>query len=238
MGWVVSVTPRPRFYSWERTPGTQWIGGWVGLRPGLDTEARGKILCLCRGSNPGRPFCSQTIYWLSYPSSCPLARVSSKLINGFPWDFVLDVEQTYFVLYPSNISPTSHKAQIDICRRFLKLTHHKTTGTWLEMCIMNTYFQLVLVVELWFMQHSFVQNFFLEFSWTVHDRHKDNVQILPKFSVSKCKKIRIVCAFMNKNKKFVFVTTAQWLLDRSVSTQYKSCYHLSCGHGRVVSFIH
>jgi hypothetical protein len=27
----------------------------VGLRAGLDTEARGKILCLCRGSNPGRP---------------------------------------------------------------------------------------------------------------------------------------------------------------------------------------
>jgi hypothetical protein len=24
---------------------------------GLDTQARGKILCLCRGSNPGRPVC-------------------------------------------------------------------------------------------------------------------------------------------------------------------------------------
>jgi hypothetical protein len=41
-------------YPRERTPGTYWIGGWVGLRAGLDTEARGKILCLCRGSNPGR----------------------------------------------------------------------------------------------------------------------------------------------------------------------------------------
>jgi hypothetical protein len=30
----------------------------------LDTEVRGKILCLCRGSNPGRPVCSQTL-WLS-----------------------------------------------------------------------------------------------------------------------------------------------------------------------------
>jgi hypothetical protein len=28
-----------------------WIGGWVCLRAGLGTEARGKILCLCRGSN-------------------------------------------------------------------------------------------------------------------------------------------------------------------------------------------
>jgi hypothetical protein len=27
----------------------------VGLRAGLDTEVRGKILCPCRGSNPDRP---------------------------------------------------------------------------------------------------------------------------------------------------------------------------------------
>jgi hypothetical protein len=54
-GWVVSVTPRPRFTPRERTPGTHWTGGWVGLRAGLDTEARGKIFCHCRGSNPDRP---------------------------------------------------------------------------------------------------------------------------------------------------------------------------------------
>jgi hypothetical protein len=30
-------------------------GGCVGLRAGLDTEATGKILCLCRGSNLDRP---------------------------------------------------------------------------------------------------------------------------------------------------------------------------------------
>jgi hypothetical protein len=65
---VVSVTPRPRFTPWERTPGTHWIGGWVSFRDGLDTEAREKILCLCRGSNPSCPVCSRTLYWLSYPT--------------------------------------------------------------------------------------------------------------------------------------------------------------------------
>jgi hypothetical protein len=54
-GWVVSVTPQPYFTLGERTPGTNWIGGWVGLRAGLDTEARGKILFLFRRWNPGRP---------------------------------------------------------------------------------------------------------------------------------------------------------------------------------------
>jgi hypothetical protein len=54
-GWVVSVTPRPRFASGERSPGTHCTGGWVGLRAGLDTEVKGKILCPCWGSNPDLP---------------------------------------------------------------------------------------------------------------------------------------------------------------------------------------
>jgi hypothetical protein len=29
-------------YTWEMTPGTHWIGGWVGLKAGLDAEVRGK----------------------------------------------------------------------------------------------------------------------------------------------------------------------------------------------------
>jgi hypothetical protein len=61
MGWVVSVTPRPRFTPSERTPGTHCTGGWVGLRASLDTEARGKNHYLCRGSKSGRPVCSQTL---------------------------------------------------------------------------------------------------------------------------------------------------------------------------------
>jgi hypothetical protein len=36
---------------------------WVGLRAGLDTEARVKLLCLCHGSNPHSYVCSQTLYW-------------------------------------------------------------------------------------------------------------------------------------------------------------------------------
>jgi hypothetical protein len=47
--------PGRAFTPGERTPGTHCTGGWVGLRAGLDTEDRGKILCPCRGSNPDRP---------------------------------------------------------------------------------------------------------------------------------------------------------------------------------------
>jgi hypothetical protein len=50
-------------YPGEMTSGTHWIGGWVVLRPGLDIEARGQILRLCRGLNPGRPVCSHTLHW-------------------------------------------------------------------------------------------------------------------------------------------------------------------------------
>jgi hypothetical protein len=45
----------PRFTPEERTPGNHSTGGWVGPRAGLDTETRGKILSLCRGSNLDRP---------------------------------------------------------------------------------------------------------------------------------------------------------------------------------------
>jgi hypothetical protein len=38
-------------YPQGKDPWCPWIGGWVGLRAGLGTEAREKILCLCRGSN-------------------------------------------------------------------------------------------------------------------------------------------------------------------------------------------
>jgi hypothetical protein len=37
----------PALYPWEKNTGTHCTGDWVGLRAGLDTEARGKILCLC-----------------------------------------------------------------------------------------------------------------------------------------------------------------------------------------------
>jgi hypothetical protein len=70
-GWVVSVTPRPRFTPGEMTPGTHCTGGWVGPRAGLDTEVTGKIFSPQPGiepRSPGRLARSQTLYWLSYPA--------------------------------------------------------------------------------------------------------------------------------------------------------------------------
>jgi hypothetical protein len=41
--------------SGKRTPDTHCTGGWVGLRAGLDTQAREKVFRLCRGSNLDGP---------------------------------------------------------------------------------------------------------------------------------------------------------------------------------------
>jgi hypothetical protein len=49
-------------YPRGKNPCTHCTGGWVGPRAGLDAGTRGKILCLSRGSNPGRPVRSQTLY--------------------------------------------------------------------------------------------------------------------------------------------------------------------------------
>jgi hypothetical protein len=48
---MTRLTPRP-FTPREKPPGGHWTGGWVGPRAGIDTEARGKILCLCRDRIP------------------------------------------------------------------------------------------------------------------------------------------------------------------------------------------
>jgi hypothetical protein len=53
-----SVSRLGRALARGRTPGTHSTGGWVGPRAGLDTEARRKMYCLCRGSNLDRPVVS------------------------------------------------------------------------------------------------------------------------------------------------------------------------------------
>jgi hypothetical protein len=41
---------------WKQTvPGTQWIGGWVDLRVGVDAMEKKIKSCLCWESNPGHP---------------------------------------------------------------------------------------------------------------------------------------------------------------------------------------
>jgi hypothetical protein len=64
-GRVVNVTPLPRCSPGGSTPGTHWTGGYEGPRPGLDIEAKGKILLPRPGiepRSPGRPVRSQTLY--------------------------------------------------------------------------------------------------------------------------------------------------------------------------------
>jgi hypothetical protein len=65
MGWLLSVTPRPRFTPGNnpRYPLDRWLGepqSWSGHR-----IYRRNHLPL-PGSNPGSAVCSQTLYWLSY----------------------------------------------------------------------------------------------------------------------------------------------------------------------------
>jgi hypothetical protein len=73
---VVSFTLRPRFTS-GTDPGMHWIRDCVGIRAGLDTEAKRKIIFLSRRSNPSRRGCCQTVYWLSYTSY----QVSKRIHN-------------------------------------------------------------------------------------------------------------------------------------------------------------
>jgi hypothetical protein len=54
-GRVVRVTFWPHFTS-GKTPGTHWIGGWVGLRAVLDTKARRKSFASAGNQTPAVHF--------------------------------------------------------------------------------------------------------------------------------------------------------------------------------------
>jgi hypothetical protein len=59
-GWVVNATPG------RERPGTQCLGGWVGIRAGLD--GCGKFHPI-RIRPLDRPACSESLYRLSYPGA-------------------------------------------------------------------------------------------------------------------------------------------------------------------------
>jgi hypothetical protein len=48
----------------------------VGPRAGLDTEARGKILCPCRGSNPDRPVVQPVRHYTAWANPAPRGFIS------------------------------------------------------------------------------------------------------------------------------------------------------------------
>jgi hypothetical protein len=60
-----------RFTPKERAPGTHWIGGWAGLRAGLDNVEKKKFLNLPGLEHPplGRPAHRLSLYRLYYQGS-------------------------------------------------------------------------------------------------------------------------------------------------------------------------
>jgi hypothetical protein len=50
----VTLTTHPPLVPRSRMS-THWVGGYLRLKAGLDTEARGKIIFLCQGLNLGHP---------------------------------------------------------------------------------------------------------------------------------------------------------------------------------------
>jgi hypothetical protein len=70
--WVVGVKTPPRFTPEERNPGTHSTWGWVGPRADLDTEVRGKILCLCRGMNFDHPVVQSVVrHYTAWANKAP-----------------------------------------------------------------------------------------------------------------------------------------------------------------------
>ena len=81
MGWVFNATPRP-LYPWKR-PGTHCIGGWVGPKAGLDVSEN---LDPTGIRTPDLPTCSESLYWLRYPSHYLHIQTNNIVANLDPHD--------------------------------------------------------------------------------------------------------------------------------------------------------
>jgi hypothetical protein len=66
-----SASRNGRFTPRARAPGSHWVGGWMGLRAGLDTVVKIKIPRPCRDSNPEHPARSPALYHWAIPASTP-----------------------------------------------------------------------------------------------------------------------------------------------------------------------
>jgi hypothetical protein len=79
-GWVVSVTPRPRFTPAERTPVP------IVQEAGLDTEATGKILCPCQGLNLDRPVVHPVVrHYTAWANPAPNLVDTGRYFSGVCW---------------------------------------------------------------------------------------------------------------------------------------------------------
>jgi hypothetical protein len=114
-------------YPRERTPGTHWTGGCLGPRSGLDAKTRRKILCLCRGLNPGHPVHRHYTDWaIPAPPNIFIeyhctALVLSKIVappaastHHTTPEWKKRQEVTYITLPLYNVAVRSYKNQIRI----------------------------------------------------------------------------------------------------------------------------
>jgi hypothetical protein len=72
--WSVSQPDRAVPLARVRSPGTHWIGGWMGLKSWSGHKGRRKNSFPLPVIEPCHTVCGQTLYLLSYARSYPLSR--------------------------------------------------------------------------------------------------------------------------------------------------------------------
>jgi hypothetical protein len=97
-------------YRRERTPvPVGWEVGWISQL--ICAEPKEQIICLRWGSNPGRPVCSETLYWQGYHSSNGTLLFFLHFFSSFTSQLMLRESLTFgsydklsFTFYKNSIS--------------------------------------------------------------------------------------------------------------------------------------
>jgi hypothetical protein len=135
-------------YSRGKDPGTHCTGGWVGPRAGLDTEARGKILCHCRGSNLDRPVVQPVVrHYTAWATRLPLSEATApgwchKIVTTyFIWHSQLIIIIIIILSYlsPHNHSIIQHDCHNNKIKHFCKKGVCRSTVLWvMHFSLMET----------------------------------------------------------------------------------------------------
>jgi hypothetical protein len=101
----------------ERTPGTHCTGGWVDLRAGLDTEARGKIICPRQGSTPDRQVVQPVVrHYTAWANPAPVSLCVHLLTSSYS-DSCLKDSRCFTNRHCCHIAVTDTNIQYNILYR-------------------------------------------------------------------------------------------------------------------------
>lgn len=145
---MISFTSR-LFHLRERKSGTQWVGGWVGHRPGLDVLKERNVSFPCRQSN-GIIKCKMNWTWdIREMQSFGGHREGTRQLKTYAWNSYWQVVKWTISKEPRHLWKANIMNQVGIvCITYHCGAHVKSLLQWTcnnALCVLLSYMLLLTI---------------------------------------------------------------------------------------------